>query len=149
MGIFSDLLGTLRQTFRVGKATLDTSAVATARTVTVPDAPGATVPSVGASAPTSPYAGQAWIDTSAVVGTYAADVGISPAQFGAADVSVGDVNVTATSLVLATLMPNADHDADDLEDFEVIATPAAGSVVFTLLRPGPIGGNFRIVYQLG
>lgn len=149
MGIFQDLLGTLRTTFRVGKATVDTSAVATARTVTVPDAPGATVPSVGATAPASPFTGQVFIDTSRVIGTYFADVSITPARFGVAEVLVTDGIAAVDSLVMATLVPNADHDADDLQDFEVIGTPAAGSVTFTLQRLGPIVGSFRIVYQLG
>ena len=40
MGIFADLLGTLRTSFRIGKATLATGGLTAARTVTFPDLDG-------------------------------------------------------------------------------------------------------------
>lgn len=40
MGIFADFLGTLRNTFRVNRATVDASGLTVARTVTLPDKSG-------------------------------------------------------------------------------------------------------------
>lgn len=79
----------------------------------------------------------------------AATLSISPAKFGAAEVTVVDAGMTALSLVSATLVPNADHDADDLEGLTVIGLPAAGSCLFTLMGPGPLGGDYRINYTRG
>jgi hypothetical protein len=106
---------------------------------------------VGPTPPATPAAGWVHVDTSRVVGTYVADVSVVPATFGQVDVTVTDTNVTADSLVIASLAPNADWDADELEDLVVVPTALAGSVVFTITGPGqsPLGGLFRIVYQIG
>lgn len=40
MGYYADMLGSLRNSFRIGKTTLDAAGVSTARTLTVPDKSG-------------------------------------------------------------------------------------------------------------
>ena len=37
MGAFTDLLGTMKNTFKIGKAKLDASGLSASRTLTVPD----------------------------------------------------------------------------------------------------------------
>lgn len=49
---------------------------------------------------------------------------------------------------MARLAPNADWDADDLADFEVFAQANAGSIDFCIAWPGPIVGDFKLLYQL-
>lgn len=80
--------------------------------------------------------------------TSSASVTVTPGQYQV-DVAVSDASALATSKILCQLAPNDDWDADDLADFEVFATPLAGSVVFTIARPGPIVGTFLILYTLG
>lgn len=81
--------------------------------------------------------------------TFFASVSITPAVQYQAAAAVTDALISSTSKVMCQLAPNADWDADDLTDFEVFATPAAGSVVFTITRPGPIVGTFLILYTIG
>ena len=78
-----------------------------------------------------------------------ANVTIAPAQFMQAVGNVVDANVTPTTSVMPALAPNADWDADDLAEFEVIAQANAGSIDFSIARLGPIVGDFKIIYQLG
>jgi hypothetical protein len=68
--ILSSLLGTLKSTFRVNKATLDASGLTAARSFTLPDVAGqvmlgsgTTKVTVGTSAPSTPAVGELWIDT--------------------------------------------------------------------------------------
>ena len=56
-----DLAGTLLTSLGVGKATLDASALTTARTVRVQDSSGGVVPVVASSPPSSPAAGDIWV----------------------------------------------------------------------------------------
>lgn len=78
-----------------------------------------------------------------------ANVSIAPAQYTQAVVNVPDAAVASTSSVLAALAPNADWDADDLADLTLTAQANTGSIDFCIARPGPIVGNFKIIYQLG
>lgn len=66
-----------------------------------------------------------------------------------ADITLSDANVTSTSKVMCQLAPNADWDADDLAEFEVFAVAATGQITFTITRPGPIVGDFLVLYTLG
>lgn len=79
------------------------------------------------------------LQTSLVVGV---------AQYGSAVVSVAVVGTSATSNVLAQLAPNDEWDADDLAEFDVVATPTTDAIAFTILRNGPIGGTFAVNYQV-
>ena len=76
-------------------------------------------------------------------------VTIAPAAMYQAESTASVPLSTVNSKVLCQLAPNADWDADDLADLEVIATPLAGSIIFTITRPGPIVGEFLILYTLG
>jgi hypothetical protein len=64
------------------------------------------------------------------------------------EITTANPSATPTSLVIAQLQPNADFDADDLQEYSVSATPTAGSIVFTITNNGPVVGDFRIAYQL-
>ena len=44
MGVFSDLVGTLLSTFKIGRATLDASGLTAQRTIALPDQSGALLP---------------------------------------------------------------------------------------------------------
>lgn len=66
----SGLMGTLKSTFRINKATLDASALTAARSFTLPDVAGQVLlgggtakVTVGTTAPVSPADGDIWIDT--------------------------------------------------------------------------------------
>lgn len=73
---------------------------------------------------------------------------MTPAKYYEYSVSVTAIGVTASSLVRCYIRPNADWDADELGGFDVIATPGAGSIVFTITAPGVFVGNFAIVYTI-
>lgn len=81
-------------------------------------------------------------------GASLANVTITPAKYGQADVPVTDAAVTPASRIMAWLLPNDDWDADDLLDLEVCPTAGSGSVIFTVSRAGPIVGNLLIAYQI-
>lgn len=77
-----------------------------------------------------------------------ADLVLATAQFGHADVTVADANATATMTCFASLVPNADFDADDLSGVTVIGAPASGSITFTLSCDGPLVGTYAVTYLL-
>lgn len=62
---------------------------------------------------------------------------------------VTDPAATVNSKVLCQLVPNADWDADDLAEFGVIGSAFDGQILFTITRPGPLVGDFSILYALG
>jgi hypothetical protein len=64
------------------------------------------------------------------------------------DVVHVDADVTASSLVIASLVPNQNNDADDLADTSVqlFAIPEAGQIRFRIRAKGWIGGPFTIKY---
>ena len=76
------------------------------------------------------------------------NISVVPAQFSQAVVIVANANVLAGSNVLVALAPNDDWDADDLADLSITAHANDDSIDFCLSRPGPIVGNFKIIYQL-
>lgn len=78
-----------------------------------------------------------------------ATVSIVPARLNQAVANVVNTGVTTSSNIMAQLAPNADWDADDLSDIDITAEAKAGSIDFCLDRPGPLVGNFKIIYQLG
>lgn len=77
-----------------------------------------------------------------------ATLSVGPAVYGQAEVSVSVGGVTSTSKVLAQLVPNDEWDADDLAEISVVPTPGAGVIVFSILRDGPIAGDFSVNYQV-
>jgi len=96
--------------------------------------------------------GTAWVDHGATGGgggsIAQATLSVGAAVYGQADVSVAVGGVTSTSKVLAQLVPNAEWDADDLAEISVVPTPGAGVIVFSILRNGPIVGDFSVNYQV-
>jgi hypothetical protein len=91
--------------------------------------------------------GTTWtLDPSVAVVSGIATFTITPVVEGTASVVVSVADASATSVVLAGLLPNPDHDADDLADYVLTVTPEAGTLTFTLTRDGPIGGAFRVAY---
>lgn len=77
-----------------------------------------------------------------------ANLVISPAQYGHAAVTVAHAGATATQTCLASLVPNADFDADDLADVTLVGVPASGSITFTVSRDGPLVGTYAVTYLL-
>lgn len=73
---------------------------------------------------------------------------ISPAVYTLAEVIITEALSTSTSKINCWLSPNDDWDADDLEDFKLVATPEAGQIIFTINEDGPIVGDFTINYQV-
>lgn len=76
-------------------------------------------------------------------------VSVPQAVYDQAAVTVANAAATSGSVVMCQLGPNADWDADDLAEFSVIGAADNGSIIFTVMRPGPIVGNFLIIYMLG
>jgi len=74
---------------------------------------------------------------------------ITPAQQFQAVVSAVNPSATPSASALCSLVPTSDWDADELDGFAVFATCGAGVVDFCLTAPGPIGGQFKVVYTLG
>jgi hypothetical protein len=115
-GRFSDLLGTLKNAFKVGKASIDASGVATARTITLADAVGGTVPTVGATAPVSPFTGQVWIpSTQPGSATVTVDFGTSGEYVKTFDVTVTGAVTTQRVLAAPSLSMPAGVAQDELE----------------------------------
>lgn len=77
-----------------------------------------------------------------------ASVTITPATFGHATATVTDASATTGRTCFAALTPNADFDADDLDDVTVAAACGSGSIVFTLSRPGPLVGTYALTYAV-
>ena len=71
---------------------------------------------------------------------------ITPAANSYATVSIDDTTVTATSVVLPTMAPSPDWDADELGEFGLLAEPTAGSFLLHISYPGPFGGTFNLNY---
>lgn len=80
--------------------------------------------------------------------TATATLTVNPAAFGHVEVVVSDANATATRTCLASLVPNADFDADDLSDVSLLATCGSGTITFTLSREGPLVGTYAITYLI-
>jgi hypothetical protein len=80
---------------------------------------------------------------------FTATLTIAPAQYHTATVSVVDAAVTPATLIIATLAPNDDHDADDLEDLKVTAEAGTGTINFSIHALGAIVGFYKVVYQKG
>lgn len=76
------------------------------------------------------------------------NIAVTPAKYYEYSVGVTAIGVTVSSLVRCYIRPNADWDADELGGFDVIATPGANNIVFTITAPGVFVGNFAIVYTI-
>ena len=68
--------------------------------------------------------------------------------FGAAEFTVANGAIALASLVTATLTPNADHDADDLDGHSVFVQAGAGEMVGALNYDGPMVGDYSILYTV-
>lgn len=80
-----------------------------------------------------------------------ATVNVTPARRDNHTVNVVDAAVTPTSKIMCWLAPNADFDADDLNELTITAVPQTGSIDFTLcaIDGGAIVGDFLIYYMVG
>jgi len=97
------------------------------------------------------YDGAAWVDNGAAGGGGSiaqSTLAVATIQLGAADIVVAVPGVTGTSKILAQLVPNAEWDADDLAEISVVPTPGTDQITFTILRNGPIVGDFAVNYQV-
>ena len=77
-----------------------------------------------------------------------ATLDLPTATYGHASLMLAAPSCTPSSLVIAQLLPNADWDADELEDVRLQAEPEAGAIEFVLSRNGPMVGNFKVAYLL-
>lgn len=80
--------------------------------------------------------------------TRVATATVTPAAFAETTVTVSDADATVDKPVVASLIPNADFDADDLTDVRVIGQSLAGQIAFTLSRDGPLVGTYAIAYSI-
>lgn len=126
MAWYSDLLGTMRSTFRISSGsnsvTLTTSGVTAARTLTLPDKSGtiATMSDVGGSA-------------SIAKGTTTVDFGTGSVD---ASVFVSNTSVLSTNMIKAWVNPlassNNEADAHLVEDLTVLAGSIVDNTGFTI-----------------
>lgn len=73
---------------------------------------------------------------------------VSPASFGTVDVVLTAAAATALNSAFVTLIPNADHDADELDGYSLASVCGAGTVTVTLSYNGPIVGDFTFILIL-
>lgn len=137
MGYFADILGTLRSTFRVNKATLDASALTAARSFALPNV-------AGTLALTSQLGG-------AVTATV--DFGSQPVD--GATFTIADAAALTTSRItmsVSAAFPDG-READELEMDGITASAAclANGVITACLTadPGPVSGQYGVLYTIG
>ena len=76
-------------------------------------------------------------------------VNVNPAAYRQHRFNAVNASVTATSKLTAWLSPNTDWEAEDLEDFKVLATANTGSIDFIITAPGVFVGSFDVSYMVG
>jgi hypothetical protein len=77
----------------------------------------------------------------------AANVTISPAEYGHATATITDARATTAHRCLIAVTPNADFDADDLNDVVVTAECGSGTIAVTLSSPILVG-TYALTYLL-
>lgn len=137
MATWKDLLGSLQPIFRIGlgKAALDASAITAPRTHVLPD-------QSGTLALTSQLGGGGSTPLQTLV-TLPYSAG------GMSTINVTSAGVTTGSIILASLAGTVENEADDIDDWEVSATPKVGSIDFNVSCPGPFCGQVAINYMIG
>ena len=132
MGYFADIVGTLRNTFRVNKATLDASALNAPRTFALPDL-GGTFALVGG--------------TAVALTPVTLDFGSAPV-FGAT-FSFAVAAATTASRVLLSAAP--DSDEYEMDAFVCAAWCAVNGTIIAYVQPlpGPVSGAYKFSYLLG
>lgn len=78
-----------------------------------------------------------------------ANIDIKPGVMEQHTVTVSDGSFLSGMLVNASLVPNADYDADDLTDVGLIAIAVNGGVEFTLSTNGILVGTYKVLYNKG
>lgn len=64
-------------------------------------------------------------------------------------VNVANAAVSPTSKIIVNLVGTNENEEDDIDDWEVKATPLAGSIDFNFSCPGPFAGQVAINYMIG
>jgi hypothetical protein len=83
-------------------------------------------------------------------GLSASSVTVSPPvkTFAHYEVLVSVPSASPSSKVLCWLAPNDDFEADELCEYQLVATPLAAQIQFTISTLGAISGNFLIHYAV-
>lgn len=68
---------------------------------------------------------------------------------GLTTVNVVNAGVSAVSKIISELVATVENEADDIDDWEITATPLAGSVDFNVFCPAPFGGQVSVNYMIG
>ena len=78
-----------------------------------------------------------------------ANITISPSVMGQYTTTVTDYSFIPGMLVNAAVVPNSEHDSDDLTDVGLIAIAVNGGVEFTLSTNGILVGTYKVLYNKG
>ena len=78
-----------------------------------------------------------------------ANITISPSVMGQYTTTVTDYSFIPGMLVNAAVVPNSEHDSDDLTDVSVMAIAVNGGVEITLNTTGILVGTYTVLYNKG